>query len=329
MRISLSVGAAVALCICFSAYADPIEDALIGILPSMPAKQEEDVATPPKSVSNDAGKQDGDTFPQTAKPVPSPSVTPSDASDANEIAALREEVAALRRQVEDARKTSDQETDGKTHADGSTESGQSPSAALKIEMVAIPGRGFAISKYEVTQALWEYVMGENPSKFKGADHPVECVSMEDCKTFLQKLNALPEVRASFVTYRLPTAEEWQYACRAGASGAFCLVSGGREIGFSTLAEVAWFREDGKGGGTHPVGQKIPNAFGLYDMLGNVSEWVTYRDSGNQLGKRRLSCGGSWLNIAKECSANSKIRNHLQYREDYIGLRLARDIPKRK
>ena len=320
----LSIGAVFALCIAVSADADPIEDALAGILPPAPAVP---VATAQRAVVQDeAEKPDGDEPPRTSTPVSAPSANP--ASDAAEIAALREEVAALRRQVEDAQKASAPVPDGKAPADGSAESGQSPSTALKIEMVAIPGRNFAICKYEVTQALWEYVMGENPSKFKGADHPVECVSMEDCEKFLKRLNALPEIRASFVTYRLPTADEWQYACRAGASGAFCLVAGGREISISTLADVAWFREDGKGGGTHPVGQKRPNAFGLYDMLGNVSEWVTFGDSKNQLGKRRFCCGGSWLNTGNECLANSRIRSHSQYRDDYIGLRLARNIPKR-
>ena len=108
-------------------------------------------------------------------------------------------------------------------------------------MVVIPGKDFKMGKYEVTQAQWEAVMGENPSDFKGPNNPVENVSWEDCKKFLEKLNSMPEVKESGLTFRLPTEEEWEYACRAGSTGDYCKLADGTEITKSTLDEsgVVW------------------------------------------------------------------------------------------
>lgn len=108
-------------------------------------------------------------------------------------------------------------------------------------MVAIPGKNFKMGKYEVTQEQWEAVMGENPSCFKGSNNPVECVSWDDSKKFLEKLNAMPEVKESGLTFRLPTEEEWEYACRAGSTGDYCKLADGTEITKSTLDEsgVVW------------------------------------------------------------------------------------------
>ncbi len=89
------------------------------------------------------------------------------------------------------------------------------------DMIAIPGKRFKMGKYEVTQAQWQAVMGENPSNFKGDENPVEEVSWNDCKKFIEKLNALPEVKTSGLTFRLPTEAEWEYACRAGGTGDYC------------------------------------------------------------------------------------------------------------
>ena len=114
-----------------------------------------------------------------------------------------------------------------------------PVERLVADMVPIPGRDFRMGKYEVTQAQWEAVMGENPSEFKGANHPVENVSWDDCQAFLAKLNAHPFARASGLVFRLPTEEEWETACRAGSTNDFCRLADGTEITEATLGRVAW------------------------------------------------------------------------------------------
>lgn len=119
-------------------------------------------------------------------------------------------------------------------------------------------KGFEIGKYEVTQAQWMAVMGSNPSTIKGDDRPVETVSKNEVQQFLDKLNA----RNDGYKYRLPSETEWEYAARAGSDAALP----------SPLGDYAWYADNSEDE-THPVGQKKPNAWGLYDMFGNVREWV--------------------------------------------------------
>lgn len=143
---------------------------------------------------------------------------------------------------------------------------------LNSSMVSIPGRDFEICKFELTQELWMPISGFNPSKAKGAKLPITNVTMRDVEEFLHDLNSLPEVRASGKPYRLPTAEEWEYACLAGGTNGFCRLADGTQITMETLGEVAWFGKNSKGK-PHPVGTRKPNAFGLYDMHGNVAEFT--------------------------------------------------------
>ncbi len=161
-------------------------------------------------------------------------------------------------------------------------------------------------------------MGENPSRFKRPDNPVECVSWNDCKKFLEKLNAMSEVKTSGLTFRLPTEAEWEYACRAGGTGDYCRLADGTEITKDTLGKVAWY-DNNSGGKTHPVGQKEPSAFGLYDMHGNVAEWCEdLYQAGNSF---RVDRGGSWDNSSGRCTAGNRRCYYPDPRNYDLGFRL--------
>lgn len=129
-----------------------------------------------------------------------------------------------------------------------------------LVMVRIPGKNYEIGKTEVTQGLWKYVMGNNPSHFNncGDSCPVDKVSWSWAQSFLQKLNAITGKQ-----YRLPTEAEWEYACYAGSQTEYC---GGNDLDAVAWSDTLW-------GETHPVGQKQANGYGLYDMTGNVEEWI--------------------------------------------------------
>ncbi len=164
-------------------------------------------------------------------------------------------------------------------------------------------RGFWIGETEVTQGLWKEVMGENPSYFKnGDDFPVESVSWDMCQTFIKRLNDRSNVKKARLRFSLPTEAQWEYACRAGTIGAYGGTGRLNDMGWSVL---------NSGDNTHPVSQKLPNAWGLYDMHGNVWEWCADRDgdyqpdaatdpAGPSTGSYRVYRGGSWGNDACEC-----------------------------
>ncbi len=188
-------------------------------------------------------------------------------------------------------------------------------------MVAIPGKSFKMGKYEVTQTQWQVVMGENPSRFKGAAKPVESVSWNDCKKFIEKLNAMPEVKASGLRFRLPTDKEWSYACLAGLTKGFCRLADGSEITRDTYGKVAWFGEN-SGRGTHAVGRKEPNAFGLYDMYGNVREWC--EDEDFFMGSSdscRVHRGGCW---SRNDTDGNRFLSRPDSSDSWKGFRLAAD-----
>jgi hypothetical protein len=168
-------------------------------------------------------------------------------------------------------------------------------------MVQIPGKNYLMGKYEVTQAQWQLIMWNKPSDFTvDSSRPESGVSWYDCQKFIKKLNARPEVKSAGIKFRLPTEKEWEYACRAGSTGEYGLLADGLE---GTLDEMGWYG-DNSGYGTHPVGQKKPNAWGLYDMHGNVMEWTA---SGQ--GPSRINRGGGWSSRANNCGAFSRSRTN--------------------
>lgn len=181
---------------------------------------------------------------------------------------------------------------------------------------------YYICKYEVTQALWRAVMGSNPSNFKGDNLPVECVSWNDCQTFINRLNSY-----TGRNFRLPTEAEWEFAARGGNYSRHYKYSGSNYIG-----DVAWY-DDNSGNRTHPVGTKQPNELGLYDMSGNVYEWCndwygsysSYSQSdptGPNSGSNRVLRGGSWCNCARFCRSSLRINNAPGGSSGGLGLRLA-------
>ncbi|MDR2970771.1 MAG: formylglycine-generating enzyme family protein [Bacteroidales bacterium] len=182
---------------------------------------------------------------------------------------------------------------------------------------------FYIGKYEVTQALWWAVMGNNPSYFKGDNLPVEKVSWDDVQQFIRKLNEMTGKR-----FRLPTEAEWEYAARGGNKS-----QGYKYSGSNSLYNVAWY-DDNSGEKTHPVGTKNPNELGIYDMSGNVWEWCgdwygeNYYSSspasnptGPSYGSARVLRGDSWGASAEHCRVSRRHSNAPDDRADDYGFRL--------
>ena len=181
---------------------------------------------------------------------------------------------------------------------------------------------YYIGKYEVTQALWQAVMGNNPSHFKGDKLPVEMVSWDECQEFISKLNSI-----TGKTFRLPTEAEWEYAARGGKKSRAYQYSGSNE-----LSKVAWYKIN-SGSKTHAVGTKQSNELGIYDMSGNVYEWCqdwfgSYSSSsqvnptGANGGSGRVIRGGSWNIAARSCRSSYRSSIKPDYRCYDLGLRLA-------
>ncbi|MHC4158824.1 MAG: formylglycine-generating enzyme family protein [Planctomycetota bacterium] len=186
-------------------------------------------------------------------------------------------------------------------------------------------RAFRIGVTEVTQAQWELVMGINRSHFKGGELPVEKVSWREAVAFCEKLSE-KEGRG----YRLATEAEWEYSCRAGATGMFS--------GSGNIDEMGWYADNGEGQ-THEVGGKKANAWGLYDMHGNVSEWCSniyssdYPEGtvvdpvGSAEGKYRVIRGGSWSYFAKGCRCAARSSAPASYQFKHTGFRVVMEVSK--
>jgi formylglycine-generating enzyme required for sulfatase activity len=181
---------------------------------------------------------------------------------------------------------------------------------------------FYLARYETTQAQWQAVMGSNPSEFDGPNNPVENVSWDDCRRFLAKLNE----RTHGTRFHLPTEEQWEYACRAGSTTKWNC--GDDE---SAVEQCAWFAKD-SGRSTHAVGGKKPNAWGLYDMHGNVWEWCDDAPPGEcgdgpaRVAADRVFRGGSWYFTA--AGARSGCRawgDAAELRRSTVGFRVAMNV----
>ena len=181
-------------------------------------------------------------------------------------------------------------------------------------------RGFWLGRYEVTQAEWQAVMGTNPSRYSTCGLcPVETVSWYDVQDFIERLNG----QAGKVLYRLPTEAEWEYAARAGTTG----------DRYGNVDAVAWHAGN-SGERTHPVGEKMPNAWRLYDVLGNVWEWVedwhgdypglfVTDPRGPRSGSNRIIRGGGKSSSGNYHRAPARIAEDPSHRSEYQGFRLAR------
>jgi formylglycine-generating enzyme required for sulfatase activity len=204
-----------------------------------------------------------------------------------------------------------------TEVDGERDEG--PQTAVTIS------RGFWMGKYEVTQGDYLAVMGSNPSYFQppnataDTNRPVETVSWADatnyCATLTQRERAAGRIATNGV-YRLPTEAEWEYACRARTSTRF---SYGDDPDYTNLTNYAWYL-DNSGGTPHPVGEKLPNPWGLYDMLGNVWEWcqdwygdypggIAIDPQGPVTGSYRVICGGDWHDYPGGCRSARRLNSH--------------------
>ena len=181
---------------------------------------------------------------------------------------------------------------------------------------------YYIGQTEVTQGLWQAVMGSNPSDFKGAKNPVNKVSWNDCQDFTRKLNSL-----TGANFRLPTEAEWEFAARGGNKS-----RGYKYSGSDNLGSVAWY-EDNSGNKAHPMGGKSPNELGLYDMSGNVWEWCADRfgsypsssqinPTGPSSGSNRVRRGGSWFSITMFGSVTNRYSGTPSLSDNDLGLRLA-------
>jgi formylglycine-generating enzyme required for sulfatase activity len=188
---------------------------------------------------------------------------------------------------------------------------------------------FLLSPYPVTQDLYYSVTKKSPFSFKGDQKPAENISWNDaihfCNQLSQKtgLNEYYSISSDAKNvainllsdgYRLPFEAEWEYACRAGTI----------EVIYGDIDNIAWYKENSDGK-THEVGRKEPNAWGLYDMLGNVWEWCWDIYDETVYGSYRIFRGGGWSDSARGCLATNRRRSHPTFKIDDLGFRIARSL----
>lgn len=194
---------------------------------------------------------------------------------------------------------------------------------------------FAMARYEVTQELYQTIMGRNPSKWKGRRNSVEVVNWEEANEFCRKATA--ELRRRKLLraeeeVRLPSEAEWEYSCRAGSKTAYSFGDKAAD-----LRAYAWFTGNAKGEDP-PVGKKKPNAWGLYDMHGYIWEWCadawspTHKDAPtdgrsrvNKEERERVLRGGSWADDADHCRSAFRAHKPLDFRSDAVGFRCVRAV----
>ena len=189
---------------------------------------------------------------------------------------------------------------------------------------------FLLSKYPVTQALYFAITKKTPSTFVGDQRPVENVSWKEAITFCNLLSQKAGLQTCYYLsngneniifdtkangYRLPTEAEWEYACKAGT----------KQNRYGDIDKIAWYKGNSEGM-THEVGMKEPNAWGLYDMLGNVWEWCTDIYDEQVYGSYRIIRGGGWSDVERSCLATNRRRSHpTAFKIDDLGFRIARNL----
>jgi formylglycine-generating enzyme required for sulfatase activity len=200
------------------------------------------------------------------------------------------------------------------------------------EKWAVELEPFLLAKFPVTQDLYFEITKKSPSTFIGNKLPVETVTWKDAVIFCNSLSILTDLRPCYslnensenITvdlkadgFRLPTEAEWEYACKAGTTG----------IRYGEINKVAWFKDNSEKT-THIVGQKEPNAWGLYDMLGNVWEWCSDIYDETVYGSYRIFRGGGWADEERSVMATNRRRSHpLKFKIDDLGFRIARNQTK--
>lgn len=188
---------------------------------------------------------------------------------------------------------------------------------------------FLLHKFPLTQNLYSEITGQNPSTLKGDFLPVETVTFKDAVIFCNRLSMEYDFKPCYLIsaekeeisfdnstngFRLPTEAEWEYACKAGTTG----------IRYGELDLIAWYKGNSENI-LHPVGQKMPNAWGLYDMLGNVWEWCSDLYDTEVYGSYRIFRGGGFCDVERSVMSTTRRRSHpLKFKIDDLGFRIAKN-----